>query len=703
MKQNVPFLPQRYFDLTGLPDAGGWIWIYLKGTNTPATSAIWYDADGTIAGANPVPLDSAGQPDDTGAFYLDSGAYTLKLFGADGVQIGPPVDAIIYGSAFGGGSEIVAQGSAIICKTYADVRGLIEDWDVVYVCGRTGDGDGGQGWFQRFPTSTESDDDGICLVAGSNRYIREFDAYIDPRWYGLVYGGTVDQWPKTSIVGAASLQWSRPAQFGGSTFLGQNGTILSGWSIRCDAAGGFVSATGAPRTLTFQDGSEFDGVGVCFGPEVNPMFASGAVPVVPLSWMGGVTGEQRLQKWSTCSSGEQDILLDDQVTVASLPAFSSGLHLDVAPGGGKITLTATANLSVDVVYQGLVQWFEWSSLANIGTVYVGRRPCRPEWFGAVGNNTTDDSIPLRAAAKTGDIALGFDRSYRAVSQIATAPLIVRGDMVAPTAFPTVVLAADVPAPRLFLDPPSALNVISLASAGAVSFAGANVALSDYARIETNSGSFRMSRGIARSLTGDIKSATLQLQDSVVASMAMFTASAEDSIYLDNVRDDTDATSRVRRRYKSRTQFKKVYLEEELNPSAFDRVLTTNADGLVGGKNSLALDALTSNALTLATKLVLGKKVVVGSYTLLVSDPPILVVDTSAAAATLTVPYAAGEEGKTILLVNKTGGSSFYLFVQAPGGESMHANTLAPFSIPQGVVVQRAAAWLTFVDGKWALA
>lgn len=703
MKQNVPFLPQRYFDFVGLPDAGGWIWIYLKGTNTPATSAIWYDADGLVPGANPVPLDSAGQPEDTGAFYLDSGAYTLKLFGADGVQIGPPVDAIIYGSAFGGGSEIVAQGSAIICKTYADVRGLIEDWDTVYVCGRTGDGDGGQGWFQRFPTSTESDDDGICLVSGSNRYIREFDAFIDPRWYGLVYGGTVDQWTKTAIVGAASLHWSRPAQFGGSTFLGQNGTILSSWSIRCDAAGGFVSATGAPVVLTFQDGSEFDGVGVCFGPEVNPLFAPGAVPVVPLSWMGGVTGDQRLQKWSTCSSGEQDILLDDLVTTATLPAFPSGMHLDVAPGAGKITLTAAANLSVDVVYQGLTQWLDWGSLGNIGAVNVGRRSCRPEWFGAVGNNTTDDGIPLRAAAKTGDIVAGYNKSYRTTVQIATAPLTVRGDTTAPLTLPTLAAVADPPNPRIYMDPPAALDVISLASAGRVAFLGTNLSMTANAGLETNTGTFAMIGGAVFASAGKVKSTALQIQDSVVSSMAIFTASAEDSIYLDNVRDDTDAASRVRRRYKNRSQFKKVYLEEELNPSAFDRVLTTDAAGLVGGKNSLALDSLMFNALALATKFVMGKKVVTGNYTLLAADPPIIVVDTSAAAATLTVPYAAGEEGKTVLVVNKTGASSFYLFVQAPGGESMHANTLSPFSIPQGVVVQRAAAWITFVDGKWAMA
>lgn len=701
MKQNVPFVPQRYFDFTGLPDAGGWIWVYLKGTSTPATSAIWYDADGLVAGANPVPLDSAGQPEDTGAFYLDPGAYTLKLFGADGVQIGPPVDAIVFGSAFGGGSEIVAQGNAIIVKTYAGVRGLIEDWDAVYVCGRAADGDGGEGWFQRVPTSTETDDDGICLVAGSKRFIRAEVPAIDPLWYGLVYGGTVDQWPKVAIVGAASDHWVKPVQFAGPVYLGQNGTISSGWSLRCDAAASFVSATGLPVTLTFQDGSEFDGIGACFGPEVQPVFALGVVSAIPLSWMGGVTGDQRLAKWAASSSVEATLLLDDEVTTASLPSFPGAVHLDRA--AGKITLTAAANLSVDVVYQGLGQWLEWGSVANVGSVYVGRRPCPPEWFGAKGDNATDDGIALRAAAKTGDILTGWNRSYRTTIQIATAPLVVRGIGLDPTGIAVVSAVADVPSPRIFMDPPSALNVINLGAAGTVAFQGASVALSDFARIETNGGSFRMERGVARSLTGDIKSAQLILSDVVVRSMAMFTVSDEDQIFLDNVRDDTDADTQIRRRYKNRSQFKKVYLEEEANASDFDRVLTTDADALVGGKTSLNLDAVSFASLALATKFTLGKKTVVGNYTLLASDPPILVVDTTAAAATLLLPYAAGEEGKMVMIVNKTGAGGHYISLNAPGGESMHAPTYAPFAIPQGAVVQRAAAWIVFADGKWAMA
>lgn len=576
MKQNVPFAPQRYFDLSGLPADGGYLWIYQKGTSTPATSAIWFDADGLVAGTNPVLLDGAGQPQPTGAFYLNSGAYTLVLFGADDVQIGPPVDIVVFGSAFGSSSEIINQGNAIICKTYNDVRGLAQAWDIVYACGRVADGDGGEGWFQLVPTETGADDDGICLVAGTNRYIRVFDSVIDPRWYGLVYGGATDQWPKIAIVGAASARWSKPAQISGQVYLGQGGTIASGWSFRCDAAGGFVSATGLPIALVFADGCEFDSVGVCFSPEVNPTFNLGAVPVVPLSWMGGVDGDQRLAKWAACSSSEQEILLDDQVTTSTLPTFPATMHMDVAPGSGKITVSATANLSVDVVYQGDEQWLSWGIASNIGSVYVGPRPCRPEWFGAVGDNTTDDGIPLRAAAKSGDILAGYNKSYRTAIQVSTTPFTVRGDTTAPLTAPTLNDVTDPPNPRIFMDPAASTDMVSLLVAGKVAFLGANLSMSSNASLNTNSGTFAMIGGAVFASSGKVKSSTVLVQDSAVSALDIFTATTANQ-YLSNVRDDTEPT---KRKYRNSSSFQDVYLENEKKTTAYTKILTVDTNGKI---------------------------------------------------------------------------------------------------------------------------
>ena len=100
MKQNVPFAPQRYFDLSGLPWTAGTCGS-TKGTSTPATAAIWFDADGLVAGSNPVQLDGAGQPQPTGAFYLDPGAYAGPVRRRR-CPDRPPVDVVIFGATFGG-------------------------------------------------------------------------------------------------------------------------------------------------------------------------------------------------------------------------------------------------------------------------------------------------------------------------------------------------------------------------------------------------------------------------------------------------------------------------------------------------------------------------------------------------------------------------------------------------------------------------
>lgn len=444
MKQNVPFAPQQYFDLEGLPADGGWIWVYFKGTSTPATARIWFDSDGTVAGTNPVQLDGAGRPQPTGAWYLDPGVYTMFLFGSDGVQLGSPVDIVVAGSIFGGGSETVNQGTAIICKTYADVRGLVGSWDAVYVCGREADGDGGQGWFQREPLETGADDDGICLVAGSNRYIRVDRLEIDPRWYGVKYDSTADQYLAVLKANVASQRWGVPAVYIDNVYIQQNLVVLHNQRIKCSGGGVFLSSTGTPVTITFQGDSEFEAVGITFGPEVQPIFAKDLFPSIPLSWMGASSNEARLQKWASCSTENQNLLLDASLPCTALPVFPANMHMDW--GGGLLTITAPTNFHCDIVYTGDEQMVEWSSLANIGSVWVGVRPCKPEWFGAYGDRTHDDSIALVAAIRSKDVWL--NGGYRLCQQATTERLTLRGNLVGSMAVASPV--SGVPDPALLL-------------------------------------------------------------------------------------------------------------------------------------------------------------------------------------------------------------------------------------------------------------
>lgn len=609
MKANVPFVPQQYLDLSGLPDAGGYIWIYLKGTSTPATSAIWFDIDGTTPGTNPVVLDASGKPDETGAFYLDPGAYTLKLYSADDVQLGAPVDIIISGSTFGGGSETVNQGGAIICKTYNDVRGLTQAWDAVYVAGRASEGDGGEGWFQLVPTETGVDDDGICLVAGDRRYVRVFDSEIMAEWYGVAYGGSIDQTANLTKARTASLRWNFPFSVTGDIYLTQNNTVENGEAVNVHLGGRFISSTGAGVTITFKSGSRIVAQGETFGIGLSPKFEANVVDVVPLSWMGGAVGDDKLDKWASCSTAEQVILLDASINAVVIPTFPSNLHLDVVPGSGKITATAAVNLSVDVVYQGAAQWLEWGSASNIGSVYVGKRPCRPEWFGAVGNNTADDGIPLRAAAKSGDILAGYNKSYRTTIQVSTAPFTVRGDTTSTMTARTLDDVTDPTNPRIFMDPASAIDVVALSSSGTVAFIGASLSMSSNATLDTNSGVFVMSVGTLFASSGKVKSTSIYVHDSVVSSLDVFTASVSNQ-YLDNVRDENEPT---RRKYRKNSSFQDVYMENIKKTTSSTKILSVDANGKIEGVEAIGK---TGDTNVVGTLRIDGDTVTVFNYTLI---------------------------------------------------------------------------------------
>lgn len=430
MKANVPFAPQQYLDLSGLPDAGGYIWVYLKGTSTPATSAIWFDIDGTTPGTNPVVLDASGKPDETGAFYLDPGAYTLKLYGADDVQLGAPVDIIISGSTFGGGSETVNQGVAVICKTYNDIRGLSQAWDAVYVAGREYEGDGGEGWFQLVPAESGADDDGICLVAGDRRYVRIFDAEIRPEWYGLAYGGSTDQTANLTKVRTASLRWNVPVGVTGDIYLTQNNTVASGEAINVHVGGRFVSSTGAGVTITFQSGSRLTAKGETFGTGLSPKFEANVIDVAYLSWMGGAVGDDKIAKLTGCSSGGAFLtaIIDATINVGVSVTFPANIAVDIL--GGRLNVIVGLNITIpNFIYSGTAAWLVYSNISYVGTIDLGGRISYLEWFGAAGDGATDDSIPWKAGVSHARVHLLG--TYKVTATVTTgATLELSGEVVA---------------------------------------------------------------------------------------------------------------------------------------------------------------------------------------------------------------------------------------------------------------------------------
>lgn len=85
----MPEPRQRYFDSNGQPLAGGLVYTYAAGTNTP--KATFTDSAGTTPSSNPVVLDVNGE-----ALIYWSGAYKVNVTSSIGVQIaGYPVDNFI--------------------------------------------------------------------------------------------------------------------------------------------------------------------------------------------------------------------------------------------------------------------------------------------------------------------------------------------------------------------------------------------------------------------------------------------------------------------------------------------------------------------------------------------------------------------------------------------------------------------------------
>lgn len=82
----MPEPRQRYFDSNGQPLAGGLVYTYAAGTNTPKDT--FTDSAGTTPSSNPIVLDVNGE-----ALIYWSGAYKVNVTSSIGVQIGGyPVD-----------------------------------------------------------------------------------------------------------------------------------------------------------------------------------------------------------------------------------------------------------------------------------------------------------------------------------------------------------------------------------------------------------------------------------------------------------------------------------------------------------------------------------------------------------------------------------------------------------------------------------
>ena len=382
--------------------SGGKIYFYISGTNVPKNT--YTDATLTIPHTNPVVLDAGGAAD----IWLGSGPYRVLVTDMNGVQVRSPIDGI-QGTA--GGTTAESNLSVAFVKTYDEVRAMVSTPDVVYVSGRTLEGDGGQGLFQLLPLSSLLDDDGIILTSsgGANVYKRVFDAAIDPQWYGVKYGVSIDQYIYLNQALQGSVQFNFPVLLTSNTYLNQNLVVPSGATLNCLKDGYLHS--GSSITITFNAGSRFSAISTAFGTGVRPIFAAGVVDYIRLSWMG----ENDTTKWTkilASSVAEYTINADITTTLTSDLTIPSNFSLDFS-GASKVIFNAFANLTVPkLAYNDKSQIFQFNSINYVGTVALGADKSYIEWFGGLsGGDANTNAIAFKAIAMNGYWDLLVNSNY----------------------------------------------------------------------------------------------------------------------------------------------------------------------------------------------------------------------------------------------------------------------------------------------------
>lgn len=353
---------------------GGLVHLYESGTLTPKPA--YTDHTYSVPLPNPVVLDAGGAAD----IWLGAGAYRVWITDEDGVQIRPPIDGVT-----GAGSGIGGMADVTSVVTYDDLRALTGVPDAVYVSGRETPGDGGQGWFQHLPTSTLVDDDGIVLTsgAGSNVYARIFASYIDPRWYGVVYGGSVDQ--SLAIVKAlgGSQAWNLPVLMSGTVFLGQS-IVMPGNSQLQTGIDSFFYA-GSPITVTVPMTTRIQGLGTMFGANVQPLLSASVADELRLSWFGGATDTERWTKMIASTTEQYSTVIDIDTNVNADTDVPANFAVDFV-GGSRVVITGACSIAIrNLVYTGLSPILVYPAAGRCTALTLVAPKVRLEWFGSDAN------------------------------------------------------------------------------------------------------------------------------------------------------------------------------------------------------------------------------------------------------------------------------------------------------------------------------
>lgn len=628
-------VPAQWFTEAGdAALAGGVLRFYAVGTSTP--KAVFSDYQGVTAAGTTVTLNASGRAN----VFLD-GLYSVTLEDSEGVQIGAKVDGI-------GNAAMIGDGSTLVIETYDDLRQFDgTDFRACVVQGRTANGDGGSGLFVFDALETTADDGGAILapltLPLSGRWVRVRGDTLDPRWYGCRIDGTTADDTQLALALAASVTLKARLHFeGGYSRVTSNTAIPTGARVSCGEAAG-LTATSSTVTLTVPAGAIFTGSAACFGGMLQPLFSGIDAPLIPLSWMGGASVDSMLDKWAAASGiAGQTYLLDKNVT-GIIPAFLAGRHLDVVPGCVH-TVNATAqSLDVDVIVPSATHWMSWGAIANIGSVNVGNRPCPVEWFGAFGNGTTNDHVPIAAACASSWVEIGIGK-YLCNGDISTDGLRISGKLVSATGA-DVITDESMPASSIIMSDDksfaSTSGDIALDSVGfyAKKSAGTGIGLQVGGSIIAKNCVIGLFYG------AEAKASYIDTQDCYANDPSVFVTTLDTAKFHTNLRTTTYYDRRI---FRPGSSFERIYHRKEIGTSAdYDIVLTArNTDGLEDGKTSLALDSITANSVSFKTIATGEQKSVdlTGSgatYTVQASDPAIIVFSPGTEDKWVTLPAAAG--------------------------------------------------------------
>lgn len=372
----TPFIQLREFDDNGRLLANGKIFFYEAGTTTLGN--VYADSTGTPK-VNPVQLDGAG----TAVIFGDPVAYKIRIVDATGVQIFE-IDGVF---PFGEGSAGNGLGTLAVCLTYGEVRALSQDYDAILVCGRSTAADGGEGVFFRSPSVAPDNDGTILARSGGSRYVRNFSGYIDPRWFGVIYGVAADQMAPLSAALAVG-----PVEINGLTCINQDRHL--GGALRI-TSGGFYS-TATPKL--FLDGRLEDACPGAFGSGIEVILGRRVAREIRTSWFSSVAQ-------SLCSEYTYAYNVDADA--------NPGINLDIPAnyavdflGGAKWRFTGGYSIEItNLVYQGSGQILSWDAEDHVADIDLGGAISRLEWFGGLSGGAfgVDNRIPMKAAILSGRV------------------------------------------------------------------------------------------------------------------------------------------------------------------------------------------------------------------------------------------------------------------------------------------------------------